>query len=246
MQIDLGRTIAGQPALIVRRALRTLRELVEWSTADLETAAGLGPGCGGEFARQLRREGLIERRPRGVWTVSEAGCSFAAATAARRLTRATAERIFTEFMDRVDQVNDDPYFLGKVVRVVLFGSMLNPETERPSDIDLAIEVAPKETDRGRFQQQNHARVKLLATMGHSFRNEFEMLFCWRFEIWRFLKGRSRGLSLHDYQVEKSLVLTAPHRVLIGDDEPRPMPQPPPTLEQLKPQRRSRREDDCPF
>ena len=201
MQIDLGRTIAGQPALIVRRALRTLRELVEWSTADLETAAGLGPGCGGEFARQLRRGGLIERRPRGVWTVSEAGCSFAAATAARRLTRATAERIFTEFMDRVDQVNDDPYFLGKVVRVVLFGS---------------------------------------------FRNEFEMLFCWRFEIWRFLKGRSRGLSLHDHQVEKSLVLTVPHRVLIGDDEPPPMPQPPPTLEQLKPQRRSRREDDCPF
>jgi hypothetical protein len=201
MQIDLGRTIGGQPALIVRRALRTLRELVEWSTADLETAAGLGPGCGGEFARQLRRGGLIERRPRGVWTVSQAGCSFATATAARRLTRATAERIFTEFMDRVDQVNDDPYFLGKVVRVVLFGS---------------------------------------------FRNEFEMLFCWRFEIWRFLKGRSRGLSLHDHQVEKSLVLTVPHRVLIGDDEPPPMPQPPPTLEQLKPQRRSRREDDCPF
>jgi hypothetical protein len=124
--------------------------------------------------------------------------------------------------------------------------MLNPETERPSDIDLAIEVAPKETDPGRFQQQNHARVKLLATMGHSFRNEFEMLFCWQFEIWRFLKGRSRGLSLHDYQVEKSLVLTVPHRALIGDDEPPPMPQPPPTLEQLKPRRRSRREDDCPF
>jgi predicted nucleotidyltransferase len=93
--------------------------------------------------------------------------------------------------DRVAQVNDDPYFLGKAVRIVLFGSMLNPETDRPSDIDMAIEVAAKETDRDRFQLQNHARVESLARMGLSFRNELEMLFCWRFEVWRFLKGRSR-------------------------------------------------------
>jgi hypothetical protein len=83
-------------------------------------------------------------------------------------------------------------------------------------------------------------------MGHSFRNELEMLFCWRFEVWRFLKGRRRAISLHDYQAEKSLVLAVPHRVLIGDDEPPPAPEPPPALEQLKPQRRRRRDDGCPF
>jgi hypothetical protein len=43
-----------------------------------------------------------------------------------------------------------------------------PKRIGPTTIDLAIEVAPKETDRGRFQQQNHARAKLLAKMGHSF------------------------------------------------------------------------------
>jgi predicted nucleotidyltransferase len=43
----------------------------------------------------------------------------------------------------VELVNNDPYFLAKVTRVVLFGSLLKPEVERLSDIDLAVEVAAK-------------------------------------------------------------------------------------------------------
>jgi predicted nucleotidyltransferase len=246
MQIDPGGTMAGQPALVVRRALRALSMRMEWKTADLEAAAALPSGSGPGLARELRREGLIESRGRGVWTVSQAGCTFAAATAAKRLTRPTAEYALSEFMKRVARVNDDPYFLGKVARVVLFGSMLNPETDRPSDIDLAIEVVPKEPDRNRLQEQNRGRAQVLARTGRSFRNEFEMLFCWRFEVWRFLKGRTRAISLHDYQAEKSLVLAVPHRVLIGGDEPPPLPELRQPAQPATVHRRPRRDDDCPF
>lgn len=246
MHIDPGGTVAGQPALVVRRALRALRMRMEWKAADLETAAGLPSGYGPDLARELRREGLIECRGRGVWTVSQTGCTFAAATAAKRLTRATAEHALSEFMERVARVNDDPYFLAKVARVVLFGSMLNPETDRPSDIDLAIEVVPKEPDRDRLHQQNQERAEVLARTGRGFRNDFEMLFCWRFEVWKFLKGRTRAISLHDYQAEKSLVLVVPHRVLIGDDELPPVPEVRQPARPAAQRRRRRRDDDCPF
>ena len=42
---------------------------------------------------------------------------------------------------------------------------------------------------------------------------------WRF---RFLKGRSRAISLADYNVEKRLVRAVAHRMLLGDDEPAPI------------------------
>ena len=37
----------------------------------------------------------------------------------------------------MDRVNWDPYFLGKAVRVVLFGSMLKPEVMRVSTLRCA-------------------------------------------------------------------------------------------------------------
>jgi predicted nucleotidyltransferase len=241
MRIDPEGTVAGYPALIVRRALRKLRQLSDWAATDLEGAAGLPPGQGRQCAARLRRAGLIESGGRGVWTVTQAGCTFAAATAAKRLTRATAERALAEFLERVARVNDDRYFLGKVTRVVLFGSMLNPEMDRPSDIDLAIEVVAKETDFESFTRQNRERAEELATLGHRFRNPLEVVACWYQEVFRFLKGRSRAISLADYKVEKALVLAVPHRMLLGDDEPAPTPAP----EAPKP-RRLRRRGDCPF
>jgi predicted nucleotidyltransferase len=68
-------------------------------------------------------------------------------------------------LDRVGQVNRDPYFLGKVVRVVLFGSMLKPEADRLSDVDVAVELATKETDFDRAREQNYVRAEELEDQG---------------------------------------------------------------------------------
>ena len=53
----------------------------------------------------------------------KAGCTFSVATAAKPDTRVTAEEALAQFLDRVEQVNRDPYFSGKIVRVVLLGGM---------------------------------------------------------------------------------------------------------------------------
>jgi predicted nucleotidyltransferase len=99
----------------------------------------------------LRSEGLVEEAGRDVWTITHAGQTFSSATAARRALLMIAEKALQQFLERVQRVNRDTYFLAKVTKVVLLGSMLKPEVKRLSDIDLAVELAPKEVnvDRAR-------------------------------------------------------------------------------------------------
>jgi predicted nucleotidyltransferase len=243
VRIDPKGTVAGWPALVIRRTLRHLRTHLQWGLGELESTASLEAGEGRALIKGLLAEGLIEAVGRGVWKVTQAGQTFASATAARRVTRKTAQKALQQFLGRVQRVNNDPYFLGKVTRLVLFGSMLKPEVERLSDVDLAVELASKEADFDRARVKNYERVEELTTQGHRFRNFIEREGCWYWEIFGFLKGQSRVIALADYSAEKAFVLTVPHRFLIGQPEQIAMQSAPSTP---KPAARQRRSRDCPF
>jgi predicted nucleotidyltransferase len=174
---------------------------------------------------------------------TQAGQTLSSATAAKRVTRATAEKALQQFLGRVEQVNNDPYFLGKVTKVVLFGSMLKPEAQRLSDVDLAVELASKEEDFDRARAKNYERIKELTAKGHRFRNFLDQEGCWYWEVFGFLKRKSRVIALADYTVEENFVLTVPHRFLIGQPE-RLGAQPPPNTPESEV--RKRRPRDCPF
>ena len=226
MRIDPKGMIGGYPALHVRKTLRHLRGRLPWTVVELESAAALDGGAGCALVKSLLSEGLIVAAGPDAWAITQAGQTFSSATAAKRVTRATAERALSEFLGRVEQVNRDPYFLGKVVRVVLFGSMLKPEVVRLSDVDLAVELVTKEADFDRAREENYRRAEELVDKGHRFRNVVELEFCWQLETFRYLKGGSRVIALADYKAEKSFVLKVPHRVLLGDDElPPDLPAP---------------------
>src|ERR1700688_892749 len=216
MQIDPKGTVAGWPALLVRRTLRELRTCLPWGLGELESAASVESGEGRALIKALLAEGLIEPHGRGAWKLTQSGQTLSSATAAKRVTRATAQKSLQQFLGRVEQVNNDPYFLGKVTRVVLFGSMLKPQVERLSDVDLAVELASKEKDFDRARVKNYERVEDLATQGHRFRNLIEQEACWYWEVFGFLKGRSRVIALADYAAEKTFVLAVPHPFLIGE------------------------------
>ena len=47
----------------------------------------------------------------------------------------TADKALRQFPGPLERVNNDPHFLGKVTKVVLFGGMLKPKVERLSDVD---------------------------------------------------------------------------------------------------------------
>jgi hypothetical protein len=243
MRIDPKGAVAGRPALLVRQTLRHLRTRLPWGLSDLESAASVEAGEGRALIKALLAEGLIEAAGRNAWKVTQAGQTLSSATAAKRVTRATAQRALLQFLGRVEQVNNDPYFLGKVTRVVLFGSMLEPAVERLSDVDLAVGVASKDADFDGARVKNYERAEELATRGHRFRNFLERDGCWYWEVFRFLKGQSRVIALADYSVEKTFVLTVPHRFLIGQPEQITVQSVPSTPE---PRARKRRPRDCPF
>jgi predicted nucleotidyltransferase len=242
MRIDLKGTVAGRPALLVRQTLRHLRTRLPWGLSELESAASVEAGEGRALIKALSAEGLVEAAGRNAWKVTQAGRTLSSATAAKRVTRATAQRALQQFLGRVEQVNNDPYFLGKVTRVVLFGSMLKPAVERLSDVDLAVEVASKDADFDRARVKNYDAEEL-ATRGHRFRNFLDQEGCWYWEVFRFLKGQSRAIALADYSVEKTFVLTVPHRFLIGQPEQVAVQSAPGTPE---PGARKPHPRDCPF
>ena len=191
----------------------------------------------------MEAEGLIEPSRHGGWTVTQADDALAVATAARPVSRQTAEKALAQFLERVGRVNEDPYFLARVTRVALYGSMLSPEVERLSDVDLAVQLVAKETDFDRLRGANAARVVQLTILGKRFGSFLEEQFCWFLETFRFLKGRSRVISLADYNVEKRLVLAVTHQMLLGEPEELP-PEPAPEVAQ--PVVRRRRPRGCPF
>ena len=69
MRIDPKGTIAGYPALLVRRALRQLDLHVEWDLGRLEAITGEGRA----FVRVLAAAGLVEPTRKGYWSMTRAG-----------------------------------------------------------------------------------------------------------------------------------------------------------------------------
>jgi hypothetical protein len=119
--------------------------------------------------------------------------------------------------------------------------MLNPQAQRLSDVDVAVELAPKEADYDLVRALNRRRKNWPGKVGSS-GTFLEMELWWHRETFQFLKGGSRVIALADYAAEKSFILAVPHRVLIGRPEQLPAENPaPPT-----PTRRSRRPRGLPF
>ena len=227
----------------MRDCLWTLRARLSWDLPTLEMAAALQPGTGKALVRALSAAGLVRSAGRGWWEITAEGQRLSSATAARPVTRATAEKALGEFLTRVERVNRDRQFLGRVNRVVLFGSMLREDVARVSDVDLAVEVLPKITDHEELAAKNRRRVERLLAGGHAFRNILDMHFNWYREVFRFLKNRSRVISLADYAAEKSLIMNVPHHMLLGEEEvvpAEPPPEPPPGVKRI------RRQGDDPF
>jgi len=76
MRIDPKEMIRGYPALVVRKAMRYLRDWDRWGIENLETAAAFAPGTGPALVKALRAEGLVETSGTGAWIITQAGRRF--------------------------------------------------------------------------------------------------------------------------------------------------------------------------
>src|SRR5260370_18186844 len=91
MRIDPKGTVAGWPALLVRRTLRRLRTRLHWTLGELESAASVTAVEGPALIKALLSERLIEAAGRDASKITQAGQTLSSASAAERVQRATPE-----------------------------------------------------------------------------------------------------------------------------------------------------------
>jgi predicted nucleotidyltransferase len=149
-------------------------------------------GVARELVRQLLLEGYVELLPTGRYQITTKGVALARSTLAKALNRETANRLIEDLLARVKIVNEDTYYLYRVVQVELFGSMLTNK-ERPNDVDVCVTLARRFEGKPQLAAEAARRADARAG-GRTFDSHFDEV-CWpETEVRRFLKGRSRGLS----------------------------------------------------
>lgn len=106
-----------------------------------------------------------------------------------------AENRLQEFMARVEQINLNNEYAFKVGRVALFGSLLSNASE-VNDIDLAIQLEGRHSDRQSVRNHMLERANVAQANGRVFRSVVQQLLWSRHEIYLFLRARSRIFSFH--------------------------------------------------
>lgn len=197
MRIDPKDTIAGMPAKQVRDLLYrmmddicNLRFVADWLDVPLKEARPI--------VDRLRDLSYLELRSHGkheYWGVTPNGRRLALASAAKPISRNTADKAVRELLERVKKVNEDPYYLYRVTKVIVFGSYL---TDCPTlnDVDIAIGYAKKPCMETAFVELATARAKEAQSKGRHFSTYLDMITWAETEVWQFVKSRSRTLSFH--------------------------------------------------
>lgn len=196
MRIDPKDTIAGYPSPEIRKLMRRAGQM--WRAEFVSDVLEVAEAEAINLIERLAEEGYVKPVPErdDLWRTTLLGNRLANASAAQPLKRATADRIVSELLDRVDEVNSSEYYLYEVENVVVFGSYLT-DRERINDIDLAVTLTPKEKDPERQFELEQQRAADAAEAGRHFRNFVEHLGWARNELLLFLKSRSRAISFHD-------------------------------------------------
>jgi hypothetical protein len=217
MRITKEEVVAGNSALRVRGFLRRFaRGFFMHSAAEIFMQ--LKSKQAAEFINDMVALELIEpTMPFGnkaAFQVATRGHAFANATAAKPISRGTAERVLREFVDRVNAVNVSKEYTFKVKSAVLFGSMLSC-ADRLGDVDVAIDLQRRISDSARFMQQCDRRRHLAEERGRAFPTVVEWATWPQKEVVLLLKARSRSLSLHGFdQIMEMENLR--YRILVGD------------------------------
>jgi hypothetical protein len=199
MRIKPDEVVAGFP---MRKIRELLRQSVDFLSArhatkilEIKTKQAI------QLLERLEQRGFLERNPalpnsddEPSWKRTVKGGALANALFSAPVSRQSAEKAMSEFLDRVRQVNCNSRFLYRVQKVVVFGSFLS-DSPFVGDLDLAVDLCPKEKDSCKHSELIRARANEAASCGRHFRNYVEGLRFAEQEVKMFLKARSRILQL---------------------------------------------------
>jgi hypothetical protein len=217
MRITKEEVVAGHSALRVRGFLRRFKNGFFMLSAA-QSFMQIKPRQAAEFINDMVALELIEPRipfgDKAAFQVATRGHAFANATAAKPISRGTAERVLREFVDRVNAVNASKEYAFEVRSAVLFGSMLSC-LNRLGDVDVAIDLRPRISDSARFRQQCDLRRHLAEERGRAFVTVIEWATWPQKEVVLRPKARFRSPSLHEFDQVMGME-NLRYRILVGD------------------------------
>jgi len=139
------------------------------------------------------------------YQLTEKGHRLCSARAVSPINRAKADKILSEFMQRVTEINTNDYFLYKVEKIILFGSYLNPENIDFGDIDIAFKIKRKIDDYDEYDKVRKELISEMEKKGRHFPTfDAELDFPER-EVLLKLKNRCQYISLHEIEAEKEIL-----------------------------------------
>ncbi len=213
MRIRSDELVAGFPAKQIRELLRQNDQYL--SVIHVAKVLGLRGKKALKLLETLERQEFIEKSDTDsdgtqYWKLTLRGSALSKALFSAPVSRRNAEKKLSEFIDRVHSVNEDSRFLYRVRKVIVFGSFL---TESPTvgDVDIAIDLEPKEPDTKRHSDLVQDRADKAARNGKRFQNFVERLYFADREVRSFLKARSRIIQLTD--CGDGVLKIAEHRVI---------------------------------
>jgi hypothetical protein len=219
LQITTNQTIAGHLATKVRDFLWA-SQFTGIINETAETKLALNPKAAHDFLNQLVVLGFIKERSghneHSFFELTDYGVNLAYASAAKPIHRETAERVLTEFLERVERVNATPEYVYRVDTAILYGSMLS-DAERLGNVNVAVNLESKAKDETEFQEWSGTRRHAARVKGRSFSTIVEQAYWPRAEVYLQLKARSISLKLSELS-HVELLKNLSYRVLLGDPE----------------------------
>lgn len=200
MHIDPKQEIVGVPILTVRKILRKSFYWYPINPYTLKNGFHIPPRKISKLINALKELDYIKRDDQGDYYPTKKGSALRLASAAQPLTRSTANARLKTFLERCEELNRNPYYLYRVNRVALFGSMLT-DVPRVGDIDLAVDLVGKNPDRKAFIAECLTRADEAQAKGRRFSNYVQHMAWGEEECLRFLKKRSRAIAIHTYSEE---------------------------------------------
>ena len=192
MKIDAKSDYHGAALVKVRDMLR--KHADGFSRKSFQRTVGGSQESVNIILEALVRDGFVtrDRIDADEFQLTARGQHLAAATAARKVKRATAVKALVGLMGRVEEINRDSAYLFRVTDVKVFGDYLG-DAANLSDVDLCVNLLPKypghEFEKGARDQVVADRAK-----GQRFPGIREQVAWPKRKILNYLRGKE-GLSL---------------------------------------------------
>ncbi len=171
--------------------------------------------------KSLQLDGYLESpsQETGYWRITLNGSQLAAATAAKPISRKTAERLLKELLGRVEEINQSSEYPFSVSCVAVFGSYLKTANVL-SDLDIGYCLKPKSEGPAEHERLCRRQIGAEQIRARELRSMAEEV-CWpTIKVKRALKGRARSVSL---QPLDSLIQQLPpdftYKILYGELPP---------------------------